>query len=313
MRIFEYLFMQRAFVVGILLAAVVPCVGMVVVCKRLSMIGDALSHTSLAGVAAGLLLGVNPVAGAAAACVAASFGIEAIRRKLPRYSEMSISIIMSAGIGLAGVLSGFVKNSANFNSFLFGSIVAISDAEMISVIVVSVVVLVLFLLLYKELFYISLDERSARLVGVPVGVVNFIFTIMIAVTVSVAARTVGALMVSSMMVVPVACAMQLGKNFKQTVWYAVGLNVLFMIIGLFAAFYLGLKPGGTIVLVGVAALLIIFIGKRIVFGKQDKVVIDTGKKGVLPCLQSMMTNKRKLCRTTGSIDVSCAGRRRKRT
>ena len=110
---------------GILLAAVVPCVGMVVVCKRLSMIGDALSHTSLAGVAAGLLLGVNPVAGAAAACVAASFGIEAIRRKLPRYSEMSISIIMSAGIGLAGVLSGFVKNSANFNSFLFGSIVAI--------------------------------------------------------------------------------------------------------------------------------------------------------------------------------------------
>ena len=221
MRIFEYLFMQRAFVVGILLAAVVPCVGMVVVCKRLSMIGDALSHTSLAGVAAGLLLGVNPVAGAAAACVAASFGIEAIRRKLPRYSEMSISIIMSAGIGLAGVLSGFVKNSANFNSFLFGSIVAISDAEMISV------------------------------------------------TVSVAARTVGALMVSSMMVVPVACAMQLGKNFKQTVWYAVGLNVLFMIIGLFAAFYLGLKPGGTIVLVGVAALLIIFIGKRIVFGKQE--------------------------------------------
>ena len=147
MRIFEYLFMQRAFVVGILLAAVVPCVGMVVVCKRLSMIGDALSHTSLAGVAAGLLLGVNPVAGAAAACVAASFGIEAIRRKLPRYSEMSISIIMSAGIGLAGVLSGFVKNSANFNSFLFGSIVAISDAEMISVIVVSVVVLALFLLL----------------------------------------------------------------------------------------------------------------------------------------------------------------------
>ena len=120
-----------------------------------------------------------------------------------------------------------------------------------------------------ELFYISLDERSARLAGVPVGVVNFIFTIMIAVTVSVAARTVGALMVSSMMVVPVACAMQLGKNFKQTVWYAVGLNVLFMIIGLFAAFYLGLKPGGTIVLVGVAALLIIFIGKRIMFGKQE--------------------------------------------
>ena len=183
----------------------------------------------------------------------------------PRKSAVAGVILTFAGVAV------LIKNLAGTPDtlFLIGSIVAISDAEMISVIVVSVVVLVLFLLLYKELFYISLDERSARLVGVPVGVVNFIFTIMIAVTVSVAARTVGALMVSSMMVVPVACAMQLGKNFKQTVWYAVGLNVLFMIIGLFAAFYLGLKPGGTIVLVGVAALLIIFIGKRIMFGKQE--------------------------------------------
>ena len=183
----------------------------------------------------------------------------------PRKSAVAGVILTFAGVAV------LIKNLAGTPDtlFLIGSIVAISDAEMISVIVVSVVVLVLFLLLYKELFYISLDERSARLAGVPVGIVNFIFTIMIAVTVSVAARTVGALMVSSMMVVPVACAMQLGKNFKQTVWYAVGLNVLFMIIGLFAAFYLGLKPGGTIVLVGVAALLIIFIGKRIVFGKQE--------------------------------------------
>ena len=111
---------------------------------------------------------MNPVAGAVVMCIVAALGIEAIRKKIPRYSEVAISIVMSAGIGLAGVLSGFVKNSANFNSFLFGSIVAISDAEMISVIVVSVVVLVLFLLLYKELFYISLDERSARLAGVPI-------------------------------------------------------------------------------------------------------------------------------------------------
>ena len=85
-------------------------------------------------------------------------------------------------------------------------------------------------------------------------------------------------MVSSMMVVPVACAMQLGKNFKQTVWYAVGLNVLFMIIGRLCAFYLGLKPGGTIVLVGVAALLIILSGNGLCSESRNKVAIDTGKK-----------------------------------
>ena len=156
MSILQYGFMQRAFIVGILLAVITPCIGITIVLKRMSMIGDALSHASLAGVALGLLLGINPVFGAGATCIVAALGIEAIRKKIPRYSEMAISVIMSAGIGLAGVLSGFVKNSANFNSFLFGSIVAISDAEMISVIVVSVVVLALFLLLYKELFYISL-------------------------------------------------------------------------------------------------------------------------------------------------------------
>ena len=146
MEIFNYGFMQRAFVVGILLAAVIPCIGIVIVFKRLSMIGDALSHTSLAGVAAGLILGINPVAAAAFACIAASLGIELIRRKLPRYSEMSIAIIMSAGVGLAGVLSGFVKNAANFNSFLFGSIVAISDMELRLVVAVSAAVLLMFLL-----------------------------------------------------------------------------------------------------------------------------------------------------------------------
>ena len=263
LEIFQYGFMQRAFVVGILLAAVIPCIGIVIVFKRLSMIGDALSHTSLAGVAAGLLLGVNPVATAAAACIIAALGIELIRKRLPRYSEMSIAIMMSAGVGLAGVLSGFVKNAANFNSFLFGSIVAISDMELYLVTAVSMVVLATFVLLYKELFYVSLDEQSARLAGVPVKTVNFLFTILIAVTVSIAARTVGALIVSSMMVIPVACAMQFGRNYRQTVLWAIGLDVLFMLIGLFAAYHFGLKPGGTIVLCGVVFLLVTFAVKQI--------------------------------------------------
>lgn len=262
MEMFKYAFMQRAFIVGILLAAVIPCIGIVVVCKRLSMIGDALSHTSLAGVAIGLILGINPVFTASVTCVLAALGMEGIRRKLPRFSEMSIAITMSAGIGLAGVLSGFVKNTANFNSFLFGSIVAISNEELYLVVSICMAVLLLFILFYKELFYISLDEKSARLAGVPVKMVNFLFTVLIAVTVSVAARTVGALIVSSMMVVPVACAIQLGKSYHQTVLLAVILDVVFMIIGLSAAYYLGLKPGGTIVLVGVVFLIVVLIVKN---------------------------------------------------
>lgn len=123
---FEYAFMRRAFAVGLLLGIIMPCIGVMIVLKRLSMLGDALSHTSLAGVAAGLLLDIDPVLGATAACVAAAFGIEVIRKKIPQYAELSIAVMLSAGVGLAGVLSGFVQNAAGFNSFLFGSIVAIT-------------------------------------------------------------------------------------------------------------------------------------------------------------------------------------------
>jgi len=264
--IFEYDFMRRAFIVGILLAVIIPCIGIIVVLKRLSMIGDALSHTSLAGVAAGLIMGVNPVLGAVAACVAAALGIEAIRKKFSKYSEMSIAIVMSAGVGLAGVLSGFVKNAANFNSFLFGSIVAISDFEMMLVLCISCAVMLAFIFLYKELFYIALDERGARLAGVPVAAVNFIFTILTAATVSIAARTVGALIVSSMMVVPVACAMQFGKSYKQTVIYSVCFAVFFTVIGLFISYYMKLKPGGAIVLIGVLCLVLILLIKKATAG-----------------------------------------------
>ncbi|MEA5059273.1 MAG: metal ABC transporter permease [Candidatus Pelethousia sp.] len=260
--ILAYDFMRRAFIVGILLAVIVPCIGIIVVLKRLSMLGDALSHTSLAGVAAGLILGINPILGAVTACVAAALSIEAIRKRIPKFSEMSIAIIMSAGIGLAGVLSGFVKSAANFNSFLFGSIVAIDDFEMLLVACISFAVMLAFMLLYKELFYIAFDERGARLAGIPVRTVNFIFTILTAATVSVAARTVGALIVSSLMVIPVACAMQFGRSYKQTVLYSVCFAMLFTVLGLFLSYYGGLRPGGTIVLIGVVCLLLIFLYKK---------------------------------------------------
>ena len=217
MEMFEYAFMQRAFIVGVLLALIIPLIGVTVVLRRLSMLGDALSHTSL-----------------------------------------------------AGVLSGFTKNAANFNSFLFGSIVAISDAELYSVAAVSLLVLLASVLLYKELFSIALDERAARLSGVPVNVVSTIFTMLTAVTVAIAARTVGALIVSSMMVLPVACAMQLARSYRGTVWASIGFAELFTISGLVIAYYGGLKPGGTIVLMGVVCLIGILIVKSAVERRQAK-------------------------------------------
>ncbi len=252
---FQYAFMQKAFLVGILLAVIIPLIGVIVVLKRLSMVGDALSHTSLAGVALGLILGINPIIGAIVVCIFAAFSIEQIRKKFPRYAEISISIIMSVGIGLASILSGFIEDGAAFNSFLFGSIVAITDTEVALVLLVTVIVVTVFLLLYKELMFITFDEQGAVLAGVPVGKINFVVTLLTAITVSVAARSVGALMVSSLMVIPVACAMQIANSYKKTVIYSVLFAIGFTVVGLVLSYYFNLKPGGTIVLTGVVVLI----------------------------------------------------------
>lgn len=252
---FQYTFMQRAFLVGILLAIIIPLIGVIVVLKRLSMIGDALSHTSLAGVALGLLFGFNPLVGAVVTSVIAAFSIEAIRRKLPKFAEISIAIVMAVGIGLASVLTGFIEEGASFNSFLFGSIVAITNTEVIMVCVVTAIVVITFLLLYKELMFITFDEESAVLAGLPVKKINFLITFLTAITVSVAAKSVGALIVSSLMVIPVACAMQVANSFKKTVIYAVLFALFFTVVGLVLSYYFNLKPGGTIVLFGVVVLI----------------------------------------------------------
>lgn len=259
----QYTFMQRAFLTGLLLAVITPLIGMTIVLKRMSMIGDALSHASLAGVALGLILGVNPVAGGMCVCVAAALTMEGIRKKLPRYAEMSTAIVMSAGIGLAGVLSGAGDSGANLNSFLFGSIVSISREEMLFVCGTSLLVLLAVMLLYKELFYIGFDENAARISGVPVRRVNFVFTVLTALTVSIAARTVGALIVSSMLVIPVACGMQLGQSYKTALIGGVAIAVGTTAAGLTLAYYTGLKPGGTIVLLEVGCFVLILLAKGI--------------------------------------------------
>jgi len=168
-----------------------------------------------------------------------------------------VAILTSTGVGLAGLFSGLVKNGANFTSFLFGSIVAISDFEFYMIIALSITVVLAVILLYKELFYIVFDEESAKLSGIPVTFINFIFMFLTAITISISARTVGTLIISSLMVLPVATALQVARSYKQTIIYGVLFAVLATVIGLFLSYYVDLKPGGTIVLTSVAILLLV--------------------------------------------------------
>ena len=259
--IFAYDYMVRALFVGLLLSIVIPAMGVVIVNRKTAMVGDALSHVSLSGVMLGLIIGINPILGAIFSCIVASFFMEFIRKKFPSYGELSTAIVMSTGIGLASLLSGFIKGATNFESFLFGSIIAISDFEFYLVLCISILVFICLLYYFKDLMYMSFDLISAALSGVKVNHVSRIFLFLTGITVAISSRTVGVLIISSLMVLPVSCAMQLGKGYKDTTLYSILFGIIFTELGIMISFYSGLKPGGTIVLLGVICLILLFFWK----------------------------------------------------
>lgn len=264
MNIFEFAFMQRAFLAAIFLAIIIPLIGLIMILKRSSMIGDTLAHTSLAGVVAGLLIGINPLIGAITAGVISVFAIEAIQKKLPKNKDLGMAIVLTVGVSLAGLLSTYVTGGINFNAFLFGSITLITKDDLILIISLSLVVLLVFLIIVKDLYLITLDEKRAKLSGVKVSLINFIFTLLTAITVGLASKTVGALIVSSLMILPSACAMQFEKGFFKTLILSVAFGLLYTISGLFVAFYLDQKAGATIVMIGVIVFVIVIFVKWII-------------------------------------------------
>lgn len=265
--IFQYNYMLRALMIGAALGVVIPAMGVVIVNRRLAMIGDALSHVSLAGVLLGLLFGVNPILGAIVTSAFAAFSMEWIRRYFPSYGEIATAVIMSTGVGLASLLSGFVKGGANFESFLFGTIVAVTDFEFYMILAVAAVVLAFLYRHYEALLYLSFDGISARLAGVSVDRLSGIFVILTGLTVAISARTVGVLIISSLLVLPVSCALQLKLSYRNTQIASVIFGVFFTVIGLVISYYAGLKPGGSIVLLGVITLIALIVSRRWIFDR----------------------------------------------
>ena len=259
----QYEFMQRAFAAGILVAIISPIIGTFIVLRRLSMIGDTLSHASLAGIAAGMLGKFYPLLGALIFSIAAAIGIEKLRKSFSQYAELSISIILSASIGLAVVLISLSNSfNADLMSYLFGSIIAVSSTDILLMAVLSIIIISSVWFLFKELFYITFDEEGAELAGIPVSYLNIYFTVLTAMTIVVAMRVVGILMVSSLMVVPVATSLVVAKSFKSTIGLSVVFAVVSVVSGLFASYYFDLAPGGSIVLIAVGLLVVTIAVKK---------------------------------------------------
>lgn len=259
----EYDFMQNAIIVSIFISVLCPCIGIFLVLRRYSMIGDTLSHASLAGIAMGLMANQNPVLGAFVFTSICGALIEFLRTYFKKYTDLILSIVLSLSVGIAITIISSGKIHANADSFMFGSILTVTRLDMFMVIGLSLVSVLALIFLYNQMLYISYDEEAAQIAGVRVKLINYVFSILVASAVSVSIRIVGVLVLSSMIALPVATALQLGKGFKATLIFSVVFSMIDIMLGLFLSYYLNVAPGGFTALVCVAVLILVLIFKKL--------------------------------------------------
>jgi zinc transport system permease protein len=260
MEFFSYDFMQRALVAGLVTALVCPLIGMFVVVRRQALIGDGLGHIAFAGVMGGYLLGVYPIAAAAAVTMLGAGAIEFIRRRHSQHADTALAILFYTGIALAVIFSSMARTPGNnMLGVLFGSILTVTTTDLALIAGCGLLVAAAVVRFYDRLLLMVFDEDIARVAGVNTGMLSILLSVLTALVVVVGMRVVGILLVSALMVVPVAAAHLLRRGFRTTLTWAVVFSVLATIIGLILSFYLDMAPGGTIVMTAVAIYLLVLV------------------------------------------------------
>lgn len=269
--ILSYEFLQNAFLSGLIIGVIAPLLGLFIVVRRLALIADALSHVALAGIAGSLYLSqqvlffaaLNPVYLGIGAAVGGSLLIEKLRGTYRHYEELAIPVILSAGIGIGAIFISLSKGfSSDLIGYLFGSVSAVSRQDLLIVIIIAIVVIGYIRFLYKELFVLSFDAEYSKVSGINSKYIQMFFMIITALVIGASMRIVGILLVSSLMTIPVAAAIQIAKSFKAAMIYSIIFGEVAVLIGLTSAFYLDIAPGGTIVVTSIIILLIVLIMKK---------------------------------------------------
>jgi len=262
--LFHYSFMVRALWAGVIIAVIAPFIGSFLVVRRLSLIADALSHVALTGVAIGLLMGVNPLITTIFCTVFTAYIIEEIRSNERVSGESILAMILPGGLALALILISVANGfNANLFTYLFGSITTVTQQDVWIILLLGICVGSILLLFYRQFMYTSFDEESARTSGISTRLVNHTFMILIALTVSVAMKVVGALLIGALMVIPVITAMQVVRGFKASIFVSILIAIVSVIVGLVVSYYINLPAGATIVMVSIFLFIVVSLLKKI--------------------------------------------------
>lgn len=259
MSILHYAFMQRALLASVLIGLSAPSVGVYLVQRRLSLIGDGLGHVALAGVAVGVLTSTSPVWAALVAAVAGAVAIELIRTKGRTSGDVALAVLFYGGIAGGVVLISQAPGGtpSNLNAYLFGAITTTSTSDLVAFAALSAIVLLVTHGLGRYLFAVSNDEEYATASGLPVLPLNLLLAVMTAVTVVVSMRVVGLLLISALMIVPIATAQLIAGSFRATVAIGTLIGVVVSVAGVTTSFYQDTPSGGTIVLFAIALFVVV--------------------------------------------------------
>jgi zinc transport system permease protein len=257
-------FVQRAFVISIIIAVLCSVLSIFIVLKKISLIGDGLAHTAFGGLALGYYVGLIPLWVAGVTVVLGSIGITKAMRSTKISSDAAVAVFLqlglAAGIVLLSVARGF---GINLESLLFGSVLLVDVDQIITAAVIAAITLGLIFLFFKELVYVTFDETQARAAGIKTWFFDYLISVLAGIVVIVAIPIVGVLLISALLVLPALISTQVAKSFRQTVILSPIMGVITVTLGLLISIIIDAAPGGTIVLTGLAILAAVFTGKRV--------------------------------------------------
>jgi zinc transport system permease protein len=256
LEVLELGFMQRALIAGVAVAITASVIGLFLVLRRNSLFGDALSHVAFGGIAVGLVANVYPLWTGIVFSVLGALGITKLRQSAKIPADATVAVLLAGGLALGLLLSSLsASNLVNIFSYLFGSILLVSIEDTLAILAMAGAILAIVIMLYRQFMYVTFDEEQAKVSGLQISKLSYLFAVLASVSVIVSMRLVGILLVSSLIVIPNITALLLGRGFKKTALISVGVSIFAVVSGIAISYAANLPPSATIVMVLIAVFL----------------------------------------------------------